>query len=486
MNIDFTNEVSTFNKDKFKILAPGKQFWDGLTSKEKEGKVLVVPKYKKFVNGNINYQKYEDLVIEKKDKNGNGIDGIQFCIAKDPKDITQGCDENYPYENWITKDGKLEIPTNELPLYNQTLIEIPSMQKTYKPIKIDIYVDPGNRFLGEVAGKNEQGKEGFITYNELLSKITGIPEADIEKMEKEVTIDMWTPLVYHRKILGKDVEVNLNKVLSKGNDTSTGGNWLKIYDAREGKILYIAKKPLTTYVSWNQLCLAGVVFGLDQVNADGTLNPHFKTPPDCGEIYKPTIIEKNGKRYIVRLLRGTSRPDPNNMGLTYSQYLNGEDLTKSEWNRYILPITKYYRYGYSSSYKTNGYDRYKTYVGEELAKDKDGNIFKPSEEDSKNEAYTPNKGWKTELASYNWFGDLTLGTYSSLQPYKYLGEDGKIFGDYGQNSWVQDSINNRYLLFLRGIRGLHDTNSGAAMAYFNNPNLGYNNCGFRPVLEETH
>lgn len=115
---------------------PWEQFWDGLPPKEKEDKVLVVPKYKKDENGKIDYNHYEKLVIEKKDKNEKGINGIQFCIAKDPKNITKGCDENYPYENWITKDGgKLKIPINELPLYNQTLIETGETAKKHKPQK---------------------------------------------------------------------------------------------------------------------------------------------------------------------------------------------------------------------------------------------------------------------------------------------------------------------------------------------------------------
>lgn len=345
LNKDFTGEVSTYNKDKFKILAPGEQFWDGLTPEEKTSKVLVVPKHKKDKNENIKYNEYENLVIEKKDKHGNGINGIQFCIAKDPKDITKGCATTYAYGPWTTgADGKLEIPTNELPLYTQTLIETGEIVTSYKPQKIALYVDPGYRFLGEVKGQNEQGEE-FITYNELLSKITGIPVNDIEKKEgKEGKGDR---LKYLRKISDNTgVGVNLGNVLSKGNDSNTGGNWLKIYDARKGTTLYIAKKPLTNNVSWNQLCRAGVVFGLDQVNADGTLKPHFTNLPDCGGTYKPNIVEIKGKRYIVRLLRGLNTEDPNQL----SDDSHGLKVTgNSEWNRYILPLVKDYRYGKLSS-----------------------------------------------------------------------------------------------------------------------------------------
>lgn len=426
LNVDFTDKVSTYNKDKFKILAPGEQFWDGLTPEEKSDKVLVVPKYKKDANGNTDYQHYENLVIEKKDKNGNGINGIQFCIAKDPKDITQGCDANYPYKNWITeKDGKLEIPTNELPLYNQTLIETGETAKNYKPQKIDLYVDPGNRFLGEVAGTD------FITYNELLSKITDIPEATIKK--KEGATSYFDGLWYTRKIADNKVNnVDLGRVLYKGNDSLTGGNWLKIFDVRKGTTLYIAKKPLTNGVSWNQLCSAGVVFGLDQVNADETLKPHFKTPAFCGGTYKPKIIKINEKQYIVRLLRGKNTADPNTPSSSYK----GLKVTGgSEWNRYILPLVKENRYGRES----------KDNVEPELT------------------AYEVVGNFRIQLARYKWNEDLSL--------------------DSAYYSWTQEYSSSTDSRAFRGSNAIWD---GAAYASGHYPHISEGTFVFHPVLEEIH
>lgn len=189
---------------------------------------MVVPKHKKDANGNIDYQNYEDLDIDKKDNNGNGINGIKFCIAKDPKDITKWC-----YGNWRTgKDGKVKIPTNKVHSYNQILIETGETSKSYKSQKVDLYSDKGVRFLGEVAGTD------FITYNKLLSEITG-------KDENSFVIDKCIDDP------SRDADSScggLGAKLSEGNDSTTGGNWLKIYDARVEKTLYIAKKPLTNYV----------------------------------------------------------------------------------------------------------------------------------------------------------------------------------------------------------------------------------------------
>lgn len=464
-------------------LKPWKQFWDGLSATEKKGRVLIVPKYKKDANGKPIYNQYEDLVIHKKDKDGKHLKGIKFCIAesltksevegKTEDEIKQKltCNTSYEkiYKNWVTKDnGELKIPTNELPLYNQTIIETPDMKDTYNQIKLDIYVDPGNRFLGEVKGKD------FITYADLL---------------KEIKDD-------GKHKIGSD--------LGLGNDTGkakmgtdTGGNWLKIYDAREGKILYISKKPLTNYVSWQDLYKAGVVYGPDQVlDESGKLKTEIefnideyikdsssktgnKLPP-----YKPKTVNFNGKTYLIRLLKGTSRPDPNNTGITYRDYYSEEDLTKSEWNRYILPLTKHYRYGYWSSDDTdNGTKRYTRYVGEELTKDKDGNRYAIPNSDetvNKENAYTSPKGWKIELSTYNWFGDLTLGAY---QTFWYDGENSDTTGIYskGQYSWMQESLSGGE---RRAFRGSGSLDYGAAGTNTLCPGSLYYYYGFRPVLEE--
>lgn len=439
---------------------PWKQFWDGLTAEEKEGKVLVVPKYKREKNGNIDYQNYENLVIEKKDKYGNGIDGIQFCIAKDPNNSKQVCNENYPYERWITKDGRLKIPTNELPLYNQTLIETGETAKNHKPKKIDLYVDPGNRFLGEVPGWR------FISNKTLIDILTGE--------------------MYPWRLEYKDgISTKIGNILRFGRDTD---QWLKIYDARKGTILYIAKKPLTNSVSWDMLYQAGVVFGPEFINTrDGDPNlGKIKTKEELGEEiynnfkaleekkmnetingnskygeYKAKIIEINGKRYIVRLLRASNRKDPN--ATEDKDYYTKKRFIGSEWNRYILPLVKDYRY----------YINYSDDIEQELKVGEDGFDFaiKGIDENSCGD-------FKIQLATYNWFGDLTQGSYAK---YYYDGTPYYHRLSKGQKSWTEEYAKDSN---FRGTRGSKHINYPAASTGGTEPDYAWDDFGFRPVLEE--
>lgn len=473
MNIDFTNEVSTFNKDKFKILSPGEQFWDGLTSKEKAGKVLVVPKHKKFVNGNIDYQNYENLVIEKKDKHGKGIQGIQFCIAKDPEDITKGCDETYPYKNWITDtNGDLRISTNDLPLYNQVLIEAGLNSKNYKPQKIDLYVDPGNRFLGEVKGKD------FITYDELLTQITGLSKKEIdEKTNKK-------ELMYYEKKFGSYTtdRIYFGSKLNEGNDKTTGGNWLKIYDARTEKTLYIAKKPIVSTVSWKDLFKAGVVYGSDTLikGVDYEYNSkdmNFDTTKDYWPnrygTYKPCVVTKNGKKYLVRLLRGYNTRDGRiNPNIFYDIDSNTEKNLSygSEWNRYILPLVKDYRVG--------TYDYNAHVFAKENPIEKELSETEIIENNIPQTGYLGNKNdYKIQLARYNWFKDITL-----------YEEKDSTYRECGQESWTQDLSLSLYKEckdgFCRSSRGSDDNYFGAGDASFETIVSSGFSKGFRPVLEE--
>ena len=322
-------------------------------------------------------------------------------------------------------------------------------------------------FEGEVDG------DKFITYNKLLSEITGIAEDVIQTKEGKTDDD--NRLKYTRKIADKEVGVNIGNVLEKGNDKGTGGNWLKIYDAREGKTLYVAKKPLTNNVSWNRLYKAGVVYSPDVLNIEeengqlvGKRNSNKLSAivgSNEGEIknieYRGKIIKINGRNYIVRLLKAynvdKNDGDPNKLGNT--NYTKLETLEHSEWNRYILPLVKDYRYGSSS---TNN-------IEQEL---KDGG----------NEGYLgESKNFKIQSATYNWFGDLTLGTYSNSYPYQYRGKDGKIFGYYGQLSWMQEYAES---YSYRAYRGYDGTNSGAACSYSYDSDNVNTGMGFRPVLEE--
>lgn len=333
---------------------------------------------------------YDKLVIRKEDKNKLPIQGIKFCIVDTEKSTY--CKEEYG--RWVTDEkGKIEIPVNELPLYNTYLYEVESCgepkgsidesllsKQKYTAKHIPLYVDPGNRFLGEVKGKD------FIKYDELIATIVG----EVNSQEKKYEVG--------------DATNKIGEVLSKGNDTKTGGNWLKIYDAREGKTLYIAKKTLTNYVSWGALFEAGVVYGTDQIDInniqeDGTIKHEEPYTGKSG--YKPKIIKiKNSsgveKKYIVRLLRGQNTKDSNKLS-----YRNrGLSVTGgSEWNRYIIPIVRDYRYGSSSG---DNIEQELKYGG------KDGYLGDLNK-------------FKIQLATYNWFGDLTLGVYEGT--YIYIKEN---------------------------------------------------------------
>ena len=261
------------------------------------------------------------------------------------------------------------------------------------------------------------------------------------------------------------------------DDRPTGGNWLKIYDARGGKTLYIAKKPLTNGVSWDDLFKAGVVYGTDQIDIskiqpDGTIKQEAPYTGDKG--YKPKIIkikDSSGKEktYIVRLLKGHNpniyKGDPNKK---ITELKSKDVIQGSEWNRYILPLVKDYRIGAS----TNNND----YIEEALRKTKKQGANIPIDE------YLGDKNdYTIQLASYNWFVDLTLGTDSSTKPYKYRGTYVKNFGYYGQRSMTQEYF--KYDNY-RSNRGGVNSNTGANYISCQYTKFPDDECGFRPVLEE--
>ena len=454
MNKDFSDQVSTYNKDKFHIQAPGEQFWDGLSAEEKKNKTLVVVKTHKTDSGKEEYDKF---IINKVNNKGLPISGVEFCIV-DTKTSTS-C--NKYYNTWRTdKNGKIEIPVNELPLYTTYLYEKSPFGEvkgvdtydTYKRKTIPLYVDPGNRFLGEVTGKNEQNEqeEKFITYKELLENIEGKP---LEKLPKNPETNK--------------PQTKVGVVLGLGEDEITGGNWLKIYDAREGKILYIAKKPLTNEVSWDMLYQAGVVFGPEFINTkNGDPNRgKIKTKEELGEEiynnfkeygeYQAKIIEINGKRYIVRLLRGENTFEPYRISRSKKGF---KLIGISEWNRYILPLVKDYRYG-----------------------GKYGNSIETALQEGGNAGYLgPSKNFKIQLATYNWFGDLTR---EASGYFWYDGVWGQGFTDNGQYSWTQEyTVSSSY----RTVRGERKSRFGAASISNIPPRESRDDCGFRPVLEEIH
>lgn len=407
---------------------PWEQFWDGFKPSnsiyQKTDYVLVTKNFK----------------IKKEDSKGNPIEGISFSQVKDGKYNSLGCTDDkgellipintLKYgESYLTEskcyNRAVTINTHKSKLEEGEIIKTPvEIKPNSLNKKIPIYVDFGVRFLGEVKGTD------FITYEGLITEL--------------------------RK------RGRMGDLLDLGNDTLTGGNWLKIYDVWKEKPLYIAKKPLTNNVSWDELCSAGVVFGLDQVNADGTLKPHFHTTSRCGTTYKPKIVTINNKQYIVRLLKTTIKDNPNDTRGARNWYTK-QYISKSEWNRYIIPLVKNYRVG----------ERSMGDLEEDLKLDKNNN--------SPMEYIGESNNYKIQLATYNWYGDLTLGT---TQSFKY-NKKNTYATDIGVKSWTQEAIVGLNLSdYNRTTRGSFDDVGGCSVSGSYKETRSSEYIGFRPVLEE--
>lgn len=288
----------------------------------------------------------------------------------------------------------------------------------------------GACFEGEVAGTD------FITYRKLLSELTGKKE---ESFIDDKCID--------NPNYDADYQCGgLGSKISVGADAKIGGIWLKIHDYTTGKVLYIAKKPITNYVTWLELYKNGVVFDSNIVlddknklksNLDFGLEVQMRNGENPIKLkpYNPRTIELGGKTYLIRLLRATSNINTNG---PRKQYYNLEDLEKSEWNRYILPLIRNNRYSYNK------------YVQKELRLTTSGIEI---------DRELPNKeNYQIQLTTYDWNKDLNIynkrkSTYE------------------GNMSLTQEIITRGDFLDAADI-----TNVGMIGTS--------NNFGFRPVLEE--
>src|SRR5690606_11499321 len=92
---------------------------------------------------------------------------------------------------------------------------------------------------------------------------------------------------------------------------NTSEPWLKFYDPKDKKTKYVAKKPLRSGVSWNNINSAGAVFG-------------------------EKTVEVHGKVYAVRLLKGAVSDGAN---VTHNSY-DDAGTHGSEWNRLLYRISK--------------------------------------------------------------------------------------------------------------------------------------------------
>lgn len=451
---------------------PEKQLWEGLTETEKSEMTLITKNTK--------------IKKEIKDKTTRGflpVKGVKFCqylgTITDEQPRPNTYDKKLPNGKTLKLDDDAQYcsePTNE---NGETWLQIDDMDygesylvekyipnqifigSTNKHIElkqpeesIKIYVDLGVRFLGETDGID------LISYKGLREKLRE-----------------------GGKYIGKDLELNEND--------EKYGKWLKIYDIRKNKVLYIAKKPVTNSVSWQNLYLAGVVYGSDLINfQQGEYGNPMKFFPKIIK-YKRNSEEKDGyleeykgktikitdnqgkeRRFSIRILEGGSKIRNRKITDEYIKFTT--QFAISEWNRYIIPLVGYYRNG------GNSWDA----LQKSLKQDKESWDYARLWSSQRNEwltYYGPKKGYKVQIANYNWFGDLTLGTERETQQYLYNGKKGTTFGKKGQSTITLYTANKSN---PNARRGGESANYGAAEVNFIPISYEYDDNGFRPVLEE--
>lgn len=366
----------------------------------------------------------QTLNITKTNPKGEPLKGVVFKINND--------------EYKTDSEGKVSIPIYKCPTGILTLKEeeytIGGI--TYKSKNIPInHVQQkcydGMCFEGEVEGNS------FKTYQE----ITNLYNSKTNQDKKIISFDNY-------KTSHKEIYDQYQDELSKG------GMWLKFTDNKykdknnKPRTFYVAKKPILKGISYNDIVKAGMLYGLDIIDEHGNFI-HQVDKFITG--YKPTIVDINGQKYVIRLLRGRT-----NYGNPIAKKSNGQDYKwqdalNSEWNRTIVAITKQYR-GESSS-------------------------MEPALKDGNSSTQWVNNNYKNQTAQYNWFGDLTLGAWEN---FNYRNANDKVSSaiGQGQRSWVQE-----YSADRRSYRGHYNADYGAAGSGNGGADNGDISYGFRPVLE---
>ena len=356
------------------------------------------------------------------------------------------------------ENGEVTIKAKEITTGEWNLVEeeqtIDGVTYNLKkiPIRVADNCYDGVCFEGEVSG-NELG----ITYDKVLQ------ESGLDTKGNVIEV-----LRTSEYLAAKEIDRLYKEELAKG------GMWLKFTDykyTRDGKprTFYMAKKPLKKNLSWEQLYTAGVIYGPDLLDNNGKINGKLDSNK-LKEVnswygnknlattkYKGKFMQANGKKYVVRLLRGKSNYGESIYGPSniYKYY---NDNQFSEWNRVMLPITKNYRTG-SSTFNDE--------------------CLEPALREGASHTI-PANDYKVQSAKYNWFGDLTVGAYTS---FFYNGEaidDNDGTGSNSQLSWCQEFSNSAECRARRG--GSHATD-GAADSDYDNSSTSNGNLGFRPVLE---
>lgn len=214
-------------------------------------------------------------------------------------------------------------------------------------------------------------------------------------------------------INGTDLANKIGLTAGTVMSANINNNWLKF--EHKGQEMYVAKKPYRNYISWNDINLVGAVLGKE--------------------------IDINGKKYLVRLLKGYNDNINWNHNNTwqYSNDLNTEHTKAShgsEWNKLILSISG------SSQTGANTVNHL-------------GSIM-------------------INFAQYNWFYDLGGASQSD-------GSTGRPDNDrYGTYSWCQEYGYNgtNYRVF----RGSNFINAGTTNCSSEFSNYKFYYSSFRPVL----
>lgn len=115
--------------------------------------------------------------------------------------------------------------------------------------------------------------------------------------------------------------------LSEGTVINEKTNaWLKF--ALDGKVLFVAKKPLRYEISWNAIYAAGAVYGME---GPGIIPALESAVPETDQTAQVAI--ESGHRFKVRLMTGAiSDPFPYTSRVDDSEYAGGE------WNALMYPI----------------------------------------------------------------------------------------------------------------------------------------------------
>lgn len=105
--------------------------------------------------------------------------------------------------------------------------------------------------------------------------------------------------------------LTLDLGVSEGTAINPASGWLKF--VHQGKVLFVAKKPLVRAVSWDTLYRAGAVYGID--------GPGYNTDSDGREVNQLTVVVLDDHAFKVRLLTGADTDPADQAGGEFNALL---------------------------------------------------------------------------------------------------------------------------------------------------------------------